>query len=48
MNLSINKEYILKTAKEILEFNSPTGFCFEIMEKIKDITEGFGYKFEIN
>lgn len=48
MDLSINKDYILKTAKEILEFNSPTGFCFEIMEKIKDITEGFGYKFETN
>ena len=28
-----NKEFILKTAKEILEFDSPTGFCFEIINK---------------
>ena len=46
MNISVNKKYILDTAKEILEFNSPTGFCFEIMDKIKNIAEGFGYKFE--
>jgi putative aminopeptidase FrvX len=46
MELSINKKYILDTAKEILEFHSPTGFCFEIMDKIKDIAEGFGYDFE--
>ena len=46
MELTINKEYILDTAKKILKFNSPTGFCFEIMDVIKDITEGFGYEFE--
>lgn len=46
MELDINKEYLLKSVEEILKFNSPTGFCFEIMEKIKDIAEGFGYKFE--
>ena len=46
MELSINKEYVLNTAKKILEFNSPTGFCFEIMDVIKDIAEGFGYGFE--
>lgn len=46
MNISINKKYILDTAKEILEFNSPTGYCFEIMDKIKNISEKFGYKFE--
>jgi len=45
MELSINKNYILTTAKEILEFDSPTGFCFEIMDKIKSIAEGFGYDF---
>ncbi|NFE85593.1 M42 family metallopeptidase [Clostridium botulinum] len=44
--MNINKEYILKTAQEILEFNSPTGFCFDIMKKIKEIAKGFGYKFE--
>lgn len=46
MELSINKEYILNTAKEILEFDSPTGFCFEIMDNIKNIAEHFGYDFE--
>ncbi|AOR23323.1 M42 family metallopeptidase [Clostridium taeniosporum] len=44
--MNINKEYILKTAKEILEFNSPTGFCFNIMRKIEEIAKGFGYEFE--
>ncbi|MGN2369216.1 M42 family metallopeptidase [Clostridium cagae] len=44
--MNINKDYILKTAKEILEFNSPTGFCFDIMKKIEEIAKGFGYKFE--
>ncbi|WP_315074921.1 M42 family metallopeptidase [uncultured Clostridium sp.] len=48
VNLDINKEYVLKTAKEILEYDSPTGFCFEIMNKIKDIAEKLGYDFETN
>lgn len=46
MELLINKEYVLNTAKKILEFNSPTGFCFEIIDYIKDIVESFGYEFE--
>lgn len=45
-NYTINKEFILKTAKEILEFDSPTGFCFEIINKIEKIVEHYGYKFE--
>lgn len=47
-NYKINKEYLLSTAKGILEFNSPTGFCFEIMDKIEEIVGEFGYKFERN
>ena len=47
-NYKINKEYLLSTAKSILEFNSPTGFCFEIMDKIEEIVREFGYKFERN
>ena len=47
-NFSINKEFLLKIAKDILEFNSPTGFCFEIMDKIEEIVKPFGYKFERN
>ena len=46
MKLDIDKDYLLKTAEEILKFNSPTGFCFDIIEKIRNISEGFGYKFE--
>ncbi|MBM6861597.1 aminopeptidase, partial [Clostridium saudiense] len=48
VNYKINKEYLLSTAKEILEFNSPTGFCFEIMDKIEEIVGKFDYKFERN
>ena len=47
-NFRIDKEFLLKTAKDILEFNSPTGFCFEIMDKIEEIIKPFGYKFEKN
>ena len=47
-NIKIKKEFLLKIAKEILEFNSPTGFCFEIMDKIEEIIKPFGYKFERN
>lgn len=46
MELNINKNYVLDVAKEILEFDSPTGFCFEIMDKIRDIAKNFGYDFE--
>jgi putative aminopeptidase FrvX len=42
----INKEFVLNTAKRILEFDSPTGFCFDIMNIIEDYAKGFGYKFE--
>lgn len=46
MELGINKEYVLATAKEILKFNSPTGFCFDIMELIGQKARTFGYEFE--
>ncbi len=46
MELKINKEYVLNTAKEILEFDSPTGFCFEIINKIEQMIKVYGYKFE--
>lgn len=45
-NFNVNKELVLKTAKEILEFDSPTGFCFEIINKIEEMIKGYGYKFE--
>lgn len=46
MNLSINKEYVLKTAKELLKFDSPSGFCFDIMKTIEARAKQFGYDFE--
>lgn len=46
MELCVNKEYVLDVAKEILEFDSPTGFCFEIIDKIRDIVKELGYSFE--
>lgn len=46
MELGINKEYILSTAKELLEFNSPSGFCFDIMDIIEKKVAQFGYNFE--
>ncbi|MBD7913213.1 M42 family metallopeptidase [Clostridium cibarium] len=44
--MNVNREYVLNTAKEILEFDSPTGFCFDIMNLIKKKAENFGYAFE--
>ncbi|MGG7177141.1 M42 family metallopeptidase [Clostridium paraputrificum] len=46
MNIKVNKKYVLDTAKTILKCNSPSGFCHEVMEIVKDIAEGFGNKFE--
>ncbi|MEG1482458.1 M42 family metallopeptidase [Clostridium sp.] len=46
MDLKVNKDYVLNTAKEILEFNSPSGFCFEIMDLIEEKVNYLGYKFE--
>ena len=46
MELGINREYVLNTAKELLEFNSPSGFCFDIMDIIEEKAKGFGYNFE--
>ena len=44
MELKINKEYVLKTAEEILKFDSPTGFCFDIVDLIEKKVNEFGYK----
>lgn len=46
MNFTVNKEFILNKAKELLEFHSPTGFCFEIMELIESYAKDLGYSFE--
>lgn len=46
--ININKDFLLDTAKELLEFDSPTGYCFEIMDRVEEIVKEFGYKFERN
>lgn len=46
MEIKINKEFVLNKAKALLEFHSPSGFCFEIMKQIGDWAEGFGYDFQ--
>jgi putative aminopeptidase FrvX len=46
MKLGINREYVLNIAKELLEFHSPSGFCFKIMEHIRKWAEEFGYDFD--
>lgn len=46
MDKTIDREYMLKTAKTLLEFNSPSGFCFDIMKVIEEWAVGFGYDFE--
>ncbi|MGL4740951.1 MAG: M42 family metallopeptidase [Sarcina sp.] len=44
--IKINKEFVLNTAKELLEFDSPTGYCFNIIDKVEEMVKDFGYKFE--
>lgn len=44
--MKINKEFVLSTAKSLLEHHSPSGFCFEIMDEIKKYADSFGYAFE--
>lgn len=46
MEITINKEYVLQIARELLEFDSPSGFCFEIMDKISKWVDEFGYEFK--
>lgn len=45
--INVNKKFVLDVAKDILSFHSPSGFCFEIMEKIKEIVEDLGYELEL-
>ncbi|MGL4736244.1 MAG: M42 family metallopeptidase [Cellulosilyticaceae bacterium] len=46
MELTINKQYVLDTAKKILLCDSPSGFCYDVMAIIDEIATGFGYAFE--
>ena len=44
--MNINKDYLLNTAEEILKFDSPTGFCFEIMDLIEKKVKELGFSLE--
>lgn len=45
--INVNKKFILDVARDILSFHSPSGFCFEIMDKVKEIVEDLGYELEL-
>lgn len=44
--LNIDRSYVLNTAKALLEFHSPSGYCFDIMKHIETLVQPLGYKFE--
>jgi len=44
--ITIDKQHVLETAKNLLEFHSPSGFCFDIMNYIEEQVTPFGYAFE--
>lgn len=44
--IQINKDVVFDTAKELLSFHSPSGFCFDIMSMIEEKVAKLGYEFE--
>ena len=46
MNISVDKNYVLEMAKRILGYDSPSGFCYEVMDFIKEEACKWGYAFE--
>ncbi len=44
--ITIDKQHVLETAKNLLEFHSPSGFCFDIMTSIEEQVKTLGYAFE--
>ena len=45
---NIDKEYILSTAKSLMEQHSPSGFCHEIIEEMKSWVKELGYEMTVN
>ena len=45
---NIDKEYILNTAKNLMEFHSPSGFCREIIEQMNVWVKELGYEMTEN
>jgi len=46
MNYSIDKDFLLKTLKDLLTTPSPSGYCQNIMKNIESIVDDLGYKLE--
>lgn len=44
--ISVNKENVMNTAKKLLLTDSPTGFCFDVIEMIGSWAKEMGYPFE--
>ena len=44
--ITVNKEKVLNTAKKLLLTDSPTGFCFDVIEMIGGWVNDMGYNFE--
>lgn len=42
--LKIDGQHIMTTAKELLEFHSPSGFCHDIMHHIETLIQPLGYE----
>lgn len=44
--ITVNKENVLNTAKKLLLTDSPSGFCYDIIEMIGEWSNEIGYEFE--
>jgi putative aminopeptidase FrvX len=46
MTYNIDKDYVLNLLEDILNTPSPSGFCHQVMSKIKSYVKNLGFKFE--
>lgn len=44
--MKINQQRVLETAKKILSIDSPSGYCFDMIDTLKNMVEPLGYLFE--
>lgn len=43
MEFKIRKDYVIDTFKDIASIDSPTGYCMEVIERVKTLLEEMGY-----
>ncbi|MFA9423902.1 MAG: M42 family metallopeptidase [Sedimentibacter sp.] len=48
MNIELNRDFTLNLIEKIINIPSPTGYCKNVMDYIKNISQEYGYKFEKN